>query len=74
MLWGSEAWWTGAAHVLTQVAPIITGLSKWTPLQLLLDEAGLPPLTLLLNNGSRRYGIRILLARTTTLANQCSFA
>lgn len=50
MLWGSEIWWTGATHILSQLSPayntiarIITGLPKWTPLRFLLAEAGLPP-------------------------------
>lgn len=36
--WGSEAWWTGASHVLNQVTPsyhvlerMITGLPRWCP-------------------------------------------
>lgn len=43
MLWGSEAWWMGALHVLTCIQPayhaiarIITRLPRWTPIQTLL--------------------------------------
>lgn len=69
MLYGSEVWWTGAAHILGQtaatyntIARIITGLPKWTALRLLHNEAGMPPLDLLLSRHAVRYGVRILLA------------
>lgn len=42
------------------MARLITGLPKWTPLRLLLAEAGLPPLHLLLDYFSQRYRMRIL--------------
>lgn len=67
MMWGSEVWWTGARHILNQISPtyntlarIISGLPKWTPRRFLLAEAGLPPLDLLLDQASQRYGVRIL--------------
>lgn len=65
--WGLEIWWTGARHLIDQVAPaynimarLFIGLSKWIPLRLLLVEAGLPPLHLYLDMLSRRYGARLL--------------
>lgn len=68
MLRGSEAWWTGAQHILGQLATayntmarIITGLPKWTPMRFLLQEAGMPPLEYLLDLTSQWYGIRVLL-------------
>lgn len=44
------------------LARYITALPKGSPIKLLLNEAGLPPLCLLLDSSSRAYGIRILLA------------
>lgn len=72
LLRGSKAWWTGARHIVDQVAPTyhtmartITGLPKWTPTHLLLKEAGLPPLDLLLDCKSQQYGVRVLLLPDT---------
>lgn len=68
LLWGSEIWWTGARYSNNQLAPeynimapIITALPTWTPRRVFLAEAGLPPLNLLLDKASLKYGIRILL-------------
>lgn len=67
MMWGSEIWWTGAAHILFQLNPayntivrIITGLPKWTPIKFLLAEAYLLPLDLLLTQAAQSYAVRIL--------------
>lgn len=67
ILWGSEAWWTGAEHIIRSLTPlyneaarIVTGLPRWTKQERLLKEAGLPPLELLLTYRSRKYGTRIL--------------
>lgn len=66
---GSESWWTGAEHIprllgptFNAMAKYITGIPTWTPIPLLLAEAGLPPMNLYLDNRSRSYGIRVLLA------------
>lgn len=67
-IWVSEAWWTSARHVMDQLTPsyhalarIISGLPKWCPLPLLLQEAALAPLDLLLDQMSPCYEIRLLL-------------
>lgn len=77
MLWGAEFWWTGAAHILSQLGPmynniarVVTGLPKWTPLPALLMEAGMPPLNLLLDYTTQRYGVRTLLADDTHLCKK----
>lgn len=41
---------------------MITGLPRWCPTPLLLQEAGLAPLDPLLNAKSQQYGIRLILA------------
>lgn len=68
-LWCSEILCKGGAHLISQAGPTyhilardITALPKWTAIKLLLNEAGLPPIGLLLNSKSRPYGITILLA------------
>lgn len=68
LFWGSEAWWTEARHVLDQLTPgyhaltrIITGLPRWCPIPLLLQEAGLAPLELALDRRTQDYRIRLLL-------------
>ncbi|KAH0603229.1 uncharacterized protein H6S33_008233, partial [Morchella sextelata] len=50
LLYGSEAWWTGADHIIRSLEPlyneaarVITGLPRWTKRAKLLREAGLPP-------------------------------
>lgn len=70
LLWGLEAWWTRAQHIVNLIQPtyhalarVITSLLKWAPLLMLYAESGLPPLHLLLDRNSRQYGIRILLAK-----------
>ncbi|KAL0630670.1 hypothetical protein Q9L58_010481 [Maublancomyces gigas] len=67
MTWGSEICWTGMAHILRQVSPAynlvtrtITGLPRWTPLRILLREAGMPPIDLLLDKIFQQYGIRTI--------------
>lgn len=69
LLWGSEAWWTGATHVVSGISPtynsfarLITGLPRLTHIPELLPEVGLPPIAPLFAKQSRQYGMRILLA------------
>ncbi|KAL0630760.1 hypothetical protein Q9L58_010392, partial [Maublancomyces gigas] len=66
---GSEIWWTGATHIISQLGPTyhniarcIKGLPKWTWIPPLLREAGLPSLEFRLDRNSRKYGIMIILA------------
>lgn len=68
MLWGSPTWWTGALSVIDHLAPAYHSLARsicqaksYTRTSMLLYDAGLPPLDLLLDQASQRYGIRILL-------------
>ncbi|KAH0610364.1 uncharacterized protein H6S33_011891 [Morchella sextelata] len=77
LLYGSEAWWTGADHVIRSLEPlyneaarIITGLPRWTKRAKLLREAGLPPLEHLLTYRSRKYGTRILCTEATHPNNE----
>lgn len=67
LLWGSEVWWTGAAHMISQIGQVyrtlakyITGLAKWTPILKLLNEAGLPLLKLLLDKHFQHNGMLII--------------
>lgn len=53
MLWGCEAWWTRAMDITSKLGPAqhslaqdITDLPQWTPIRVLLREAGHPPLLL----------------------------
>lgn len=69
---GSEIWWTGTPHIITkleptnhQMASVLTGLPHTTRIQILLVEAGLPPLKLLRDTRSQRYRIRILISKKT---------
>lgn len=52
------------------MARVITGLPYTTRTQILLLEAGLPPLTRLLDTRSPRYSIRVLLSNDTHLSRQ----
>lgn len=79
ILYGSEIWWTGAVHILSQITPMynmmarpITGLPKWTPLRLGYPETGLPHWTSCMpgtrGNTVDDYHWR----KTTTHARSCS--
>ncbi|KAH0604560.1 uncharacterized protein H6S33_006937, partial [Morchella sextelata] len=77
LLYGSEAWWTGADHIIRSLEPlyneaarVITGLPRWTKRAKLLREAGLPPLEHLLTYRSRKYGTRILCTDATHPNNE----
>lgn len=50
LLWGSDAWWTGAEHITRQIGPIYNRIARyiknhprWTKTAKLLAEARLPP-------------------------------
>lgn len=66
--WVSKVWWTGTRHIVDTMNPtylcfasLITGLPTHTRTDKLQCTAGIPDLHLLLDQKSRRYGIRLLL-------------
>lgn len=69
MTWGAGIWWNGGPHIINQLSPtyhtlarLITGLSKWTPIAIVLNQAGMSPLPLFLDKHSQKYCIRIHLS------------
>lgn len=70
LTWESEVWWTGARHITNNLIPtylcfarLITVLPSYTKTDKLLCAAGIAPLKQLLDMKSRKYAIRLLLAK-----------
>lgn len=68
MLWGSPTWWNGTQAIVDRLLPAYHSLARsvcqaksFTRRASLYCDSGLPPLDLLLDQTSQRYGIRILL-------------